>query len=372
MPYYPNGRVQEGYRNRLVLTELMEGLIVLRLWSLPAANRGIFRRTISYATFALSAVFAGLLLSRHDLVIASVPNPLTDGAALLIGRLKGSRIVLELRDIYSDSLIALGKSPSSLLFRAVEAYFRWILNHIDLVAVCGNWMIPRLMDMGISERRILKLFHGTESEYIDAADPEKFQEALQLKNRFVAFYAGSFSSHYDVPNLVRAARILKQNRKSFRLVLIGTGPDASRVAEMVVEWKLDNVFLVGAVAPREVYSYLQAADLCLAPCGYRSMWIHDYLDTKACEYLMAGKPILAIEDHPLLGRLIAEANAGRSVPTRNPESLAREIVFFIDHPVQTVLYGKNARKYAWKNLRREQIVSDFDVELKRKLSTLAL
>ena len=89
MPFYPFGRTYRGYRGRIVQRETVDGVSILRLWSFPAPNRGVIRRFISYFSFATFSVIAGVLSPRPELVIASVPNPGTDLAGVVIARLRG-------------------------------------------------------------------------------------------------------------------------------------------------------------------------------------------------------------------------------------------------------------------------------------------
>jgi hypothetical protein len=58
VPNFPNGRVYEGYKNKLVQTENMEGIDVIRVWSYITANEGFVKRILDYVSFMVSAVGA--------------------------------------------------------------------------------------------------------------------------------------------------------------------------------------------------------------------------------------------------------------------------------------------------------------------------
>ena len=57
-PNFPQGRVHAGYRNRLVRTEWMDGIEVVRVWSYIAPNEGLVRRILDQLSFVPGAVAA--------------------------------------------------------------------------------------------------------------------------------------------------------------------------------------------------------------------------------------------------------------------------------------------------------------------------
>src|SRR5262245_54690464 len=57
-PNFPDGVLQEGYRNRLLQREEREGIRVVRTWMYLAANRGFGRRVLNYLSFMITAIFA--------------------------------------------------------------------------------------------------------------------------------------------------------------------------------------------------------------------------------------------------------------------------------------------------------------------------
>ena len=99
MPYFPLGKIFENYRRRLYMREQIEGVAVVRVWSLPVSNKGYFLRILSQLSFALAALMIGFFLKPRHLVIASVPYLATEMTGLLIARLKGCKVLLELRDL---------------------------------------------------------------------------------------------------------------------------------------------------------------------------------------------------------------------------------------------------------------------------------
>ena len=88
MPYYPLGRVFKEYRGKLLIKEKIEGIDTIRVWSIPAPNKGVIHRIISQISFAIAALITALCLDKHDLIIASVPHIGTEASSVIAAFLK--------------------------------------------------------------------------------------------------------------------------------------------------------------------------------------------------------------------------------------------------------------------------------------------
>ena len=117
--------VPERYRGRRVVHEVEDGLDVWRTYSTPGYGRDLRSRLASYGTFAWWSAVAGARAPRPDVVVASSPSLPSAAAAASLARARGARFVLEVRDLWPDSAIAMGlvatarRSPRA---RRLEAY----------------------------------------------------------------------------------------------------------------------------------------------------------------------------------------------------------------------------------------------------------
>ena len=50
-PYFPEGKVFEGYKNKLYQKEIVDGIKVIRVWTYIAANKGFLKRIIDFLSF---------------------------------------------------------------------------------------------------------------------------------------------------------------------------------------------------------------------------------------------------------------------------------------------------------------------------------
>src|SRR5690606_24732031 len=119
-PNFPKGRVFEGYRNRMVGVEMVEGMRVVRVWSYLAANEGFARRVLDYLNFMVSATIASIFIRKVDVVVATSPQFFTACSGWAVGVLKRVPFVFELRDIWPESIKAVGAMEESRALRFLE------------------------------------------------------------------------------------------------------------------------------------------------------------------------------------------------------------------------------------------------------------
>ena len=120
VPNHPAGIVYPGYRNGLWQTELINGVRVQRIWTLLAANRGFARRSANYLCYMLITIISAPFLSRTDVVISTSPQFFCGLAGYFVSRLKGARWILEIRDLWPESIVTVGAMKPSRVTRLLE------------------------------------------------------------------------------------------------------------------------------------------------------------------------------------------------------------------------------------------------------------
>jgi glycosyltransferase involved in cell wall biosynthesis len=369
MGYYPLGKVPPNFRRKLFIEETVKGIRVHRVWSLPAANTGVVRRVLSQVTFAWNAFFAALRIRNPDIVIASTHIFAVEAIAILLSTLKKCKSMIEFRDLLPECLELTGVSQNSAQAVFLRKYFNACFRWADFVTVPGQSMIPYLLKRGVENNKLLLLPHAAEPNAFSGRHPQLVRRSLALERKFVVLYAGSFSTYYEIPNMVEAARIISETCGDIHFVLVGDGQDSPRIKTLLDQFPRCNVTLTGHVAPGDVADYIMAADLCLTcrigvttPAFY-----HNYITQKVCDYLMAGKPVLAIENTPVLGDFLRETGTGINVKGRDPNALADAIINLSNATETLHEYSRSAKRYASVHLDRMKAVETFDEVLRARL-----
>ena len=126
---------------------------MVRSWLLPFPNRKAHERMLNYSSFCVSAASTGLFLSRPDVVIATSPQLLVALSGWWVARWKRVPFVFEVRDLWPESLAAVGVGDGdSFLHRTLAKIAGFLYREADHIAVVTpafedhlvkHWRVPR-------------------------------------------------------------------------------------------------------------------------------------------------------------------------------------------------------------------------------------
>src|SRR5262249_11311588 len=102
------GRGRYNGGDKLSPREEFKGVRIERAWATSFGKRSAVGRVLDYLSFYVGASWKLLLLPKHDIILALTTPPFIGLVALLIGRLRGMRIVSLVQDVYPDIAVALG------------------------------------------------------------------------------------------------------------------------------------------------------------------------------------------------------------------------------------------------------------------------
>ena len=137
-PHHPHGtkRVQD---RRVIHRSERDGPVrLVRTYVLAARNAGFLLRALSYCSFMLSAILIGTWrVGRPDVVIATSPQLLTAIAGWWISRVKRVPFVMEVRDLWPESIIAVGAMREGAAVGFLRGIARWLYRSADRIVTVG-------------------------------------------------------------------------------------------------------------------------------------------------------------------------------------------------------------------------------------------
>ena len=357
-PNHPTGVLHPEYRaqfRRLVCREQVDGIKVIRTWLLPLPNRKPHERIINYSSFCVSAAATGSFIGRADVVIATSPQLLVGLSGWWISRIKRSRFVLEIRDLWPESLAAVGVGNSrSFLHRTLGGVAQFLYrasDHIVVVTpafkehICREWRI--------AEEKISVVANGVETDlFAPIGNNNSVRAALGLEGKFVVSYVGTLGMAHDVGTVLDAAAACRESMPEVEFLLVGEGSNKERIGAEVRRRQLGNVHLLPQQERKNVPALVAASDVCLVTLK-RSEVFKTVIPTKMLEFMACAKAIvLAVQGQA--SELLKAAGAGICVPPQDPVSMVAAIRRLRDDRDLCRSLGQNGRSYIVENLSRRQ------------------
>src|SRR6185436_461198 len=266
VPNVPDGVVYEGYRNRWLQRESRDGVEVVRVWTYLAPNKGTARRIANYLSFMIAAAIAGLFVRRPDVVIATSPQFFCGWAGVIVSAVRRRPFVLEIRDLWPESIEAVGAMRNRRLLRFLEWLERRMYAAATWIVTVGDGYRAKLVERGIDPARIDVIPNGVDlSVFLAGADGAAVRTRYGLGERFVCAYLGTIGMGCGLDVVLRTAHLLRaRGRDDVRFLLVGDGAVREELeARARAEGLLPLVQFTGRQPKGDMPAFLAATDACL-------------------------------------------------------------------------------------------------------------
>ena len=369
MPGYHALGPLEKYKEKKRIKEDMEGMEVVRV-AMPQLPRHLMvGRALWQFGGAWALFLAGLGLPKADAAIVYSP-PLPLGlTAWGLKKLQGLPFILNVQDLFPQSIIDLGLLRNRWLIRFFEEMERFVYRRANIITVHseGNREhVMRKLDKGQAEK--VKVIPNWVDVHFIQPGPRMnwFREAHGLGDAFVVSFAGVLGYSQDLDVVLDAARILEDGGWSSEILflIVGDGVERPRLEAKARQMGLNNVRFL-PMQPREKYpAVLHASDIGLATLHAEVRT--PVVPSKILSIMAAGRPVVAAMNLDGDGpRLIAEARCGLCVPPEDPRALAEAILqLYHDASLREEL-GRNGRRYVEKYLSLEACVERYEQLLRQ-------
>jgi glycosyltransferase involved in cell wall biosynthesis len=361
-PNFPAGRLFPGYRNRLWQRETVDGIDVVRVWTYITANEGMLRRTLDYVSFMVSATVASLFLRRADVVIATSPQFFAAVAGWMAAALRRRPFVMEVRDLWPDSIVAVGAMQENATIRMLRRLEHFLYRRAARIVSVTESFRRIIASGGISAEKIAVVRNGADlRDFTPAPKPVDLVERLGLQGHFVAGYIGTIGMAHGLATLLDAAAALKADDR-IRFVVVGDGAERATLEREIRDRALTNVRFVGPVSRAEVLRYWQVLDAAVVLLRDTAVF-RTVLPSKMFEAMACAKPIvLGVRGEAC--DLLEDARAGVAIPPEDPAALVSALRGLAEDPAKARALGAAGRDHVVRHFDRDRLALQMLEELK--------
>ena len=356
-PNHPTGIVPPEYRRkfrRLVAREKINGVNVVRTWLLPFPNRRTYERMLNYSSFCLSAAGTGLFAERPDVVIASSPQLLVGLSGWWLARCKRSRFIFEVRDLWPESLAAVGVGTTdSLVYRTLARIAAFLYQNSDhIVVVTPAFKDYLVRHKQVRPEKISVIENGVETELFSPRKASDLRSGLGAEGRFVVSYIGTMGNAHGLQTMVEAAAQLQDKAPQVLFLLVGEGAEKEQLVSLARTRGLTNLRFIGQQSREKIPAYICASDAC-AVLLRQSEIFKTVIPSKMLEFMSCARPvILGVEGQAR--QILEQAQAGICIEPENSTQLAEGILRLAGDPHLRETLGRNGRRYILQRFSRRQ------------------
>ncbi len=358
-PNVPDGVVYDGYKNKLYQSENVDGIHVIRVWTYIAANKGTIRRIINYVSYMFSAAFFSLFLKKPNLIIATSPQFFCGWAGVIVSRLRRVPFILEIRDIWPESIVAVGALRNKRLLRILEWLEQKMYAAAQHIVTVGKGYKQKLSEKGIPAQNISVIPNGFDHEIFYPRQPDdNIRQRYNLNHEFVCSYVGTIGMACGLEVVLRVAKLLKnRQRNDIRFLLVGAGATKNALQKQALEENLDNITFVGRQDKHLIPGFLSISDACLVHLKKTDIF-KTVLPSKIFEAAAMAEPvILGVEGYA--AEFLREANAGMCIEPENAEQLTQAVEKLADNPQLCRSLGQSGREYVMEHHDRDSLANEY-------------
>jgi glycosyltransferase involved in cell wall biosynthesis len=357
-PNHPTGVVPPEWRTRLrrlTYQERVGRVNVFRTWLWPLPNRKSHERMRNYSSFCLSAALRGLTLPRPDVIIATSPQLLVGLAGWWIAFSRQIPFVFEVRDLWPESLAAVGVgSEDSLLLHALAAIARFLYEHADRIVVVTPAFKDRLIeDWRVPAEKISIVENGVEADVFAPAAANvtlELRKQLNAESRFLVSYIGTMGNAHGLETLLDSASQLQHQNPDVLFLLLGEGAEKDRIRSLAQSRGLANVQFLDQQPREKIPAFISASDACLVLLKKTDVF-KTVIPTKMLEFMSCARPVILGVDGQAR-QILEDAAAGIVIEPESSDALVAAIEQLSANRELGRALGQKGREYIVKNFSR--------------------
>ncbi len=356
MPHYPSGVIPEKYMGKNFYKEEIDGIEVIRTYTFAAASKGFVLRSLAYFAFMISSIVQGsFYVKSFDYIIATSP-PFSIGiSGLILSKIKRIPLVLEVRDIWPESLIQLGQIKNKLLIKFLEWIEKIIYSNAKHIISVTDSYCSLISAKGIDKSKISIVKNGVDLDFFTPIEKDlELKGKLNISGKKIVSYFGNFGISQPIDKIIEVANILKKET-SITFLIIGDGERKEQIHEMIGKFELNNVVIINSVKKNELIKYYSISDLMLVPLKKINIFL-SVIPSKIFEIMAMQKPILLSVDGEAR-KLIEEAGAGIYSDLEKLEKFADDLSRVINDPVRLNKMAQNGREFVELNFDRNMLAN---------------
>ena len=283
---------------------------------------------------------------KPDVVYCAVPSLTAAYEAAKYCKAHNIRFIIDIQDLWPEAFKMVFNFPfvSTVVFFPFKHRANKIYKSAD--AICG--VSQKYIDRALSvNKKCIKghvVFLGTSLETFDQ-NAKSVDPLLKKLNRDELWlgYCGSLATSYDIPCVISALKILKdQGKTTPKFILMGDGARRAEFEKDALESGIDAVFL-GSLPYDQMCAQLVQCDMVVNPIAKGSA---ASIINKHADYASSGLPVLNTQDSSEYRALVDQYHMGFNCLNNSDKDLAEKLQILIDEKKLRQEMGRNARRCA--------------------------
>ena len=296
-------------------------------------------------------------LKKPDIILTPSP-PLSSGLiAILLARIKGSKSVYNVQEIYPDLLINHGRLTNPVIIKFLKILEGWVYNWSDAITTIDqnfyNTIKTRIKNL--DKLKIISNFVDTELYKTSSSVPLP-KVFKKIKGKTDMVYAGNIGIAQEWDLVINLAKAIK--KLPITIWIIGEGVKKKYLESQIKKHKLFNIQLL----PYQERKYMPVINL-FADFHFIAMnksMEHDGFPSKVYTIMSSGKPMVVVSsDQTPIVSFLEQTKAALTVTNHSLTDFKKAVLKLeADKDLRNTL-GTNGRKVVEQKFNKQAVIKKY-------------
>ena len=330
----------------------------IKVYHIPLKKyKSFIIRILSFIYWHLASLIIGLFLKKPDIILTPSP-PLTSGLiSILLAKVKGSKSVYNVQEIYPDLLINHGRLTNPLIIKFLKILEGWVYNWSNAVTTIDlnfyNTIKTRIRNR--DKLNIISNFVDTELYKTSSSVPLP-KVFKKIKGKTDMVYAGNIGIAQEWDLVINLAKSIK--KLPITIWIIGEGVKKKYLESQIKKHKLFNIQLL----PYQERKYMPVINL-FADFHFITMnksMEHDGFPSKVYTVMSSGKPMVVVSsDQTPIVSFLEQTKAALTVTNHSLTDFKKAVLKLeADKDLRNTL-GANGRKVVEQKFNKQVVIKKY-------------
>jgi len=330
----------------------------IKVYHIPLKKyKSFIIRILSFIYWHLASLIIGLFLKKPDIILTPSP-PLTSGLiSILLAKVKGSKSVYNVQEIYPDLLINHGRLTNPLIIKFLKILEGWVYNWSNAVTTIDlnfyNTIKTRIRNR--DKLNIISNFVDTELYKTSSSVPLP-KVFKKIKGKTDMVYAGNIGIAQEWDLVINLAKSIK--KLPITIWIIGEGVKKKYLESQIKKHKLFNIQLL----PYQERKYMPVINL-FADFHFIAMnksMEHDGFPSKVYTVMSSGKPMVVVSsDQTPIVSFLEQTKAALTVTNHSLTDFKKAVLKLeADKDLRNTL-GANGRKVVEQKFNKQVVIKKY-------------
>ncbi|MEA1986070.1 MAG: glycosyltransferase family 4 protein [Candidatus Marinimicrobia bacterium] len=330
-PNHPRGKIFGGYKNKLFTKDEIDGIKVIRVKTISASNNQKIKRALNFIFYFFMSIWASFRVKNVDVIIATSPQFLCGFAGSIIKKFKRKPFILEIRDLWPDSITAVGALKKDnviikFLYYLEKKMYKSATQIIPLTDAFKQYMLR----IGVEENKISVIPNSVDLSQVK--NVIEVDTSFDKEDKFLCSYIGTFGLAHKLETILRTADLLREN-SNIHFLLVGDGAEREKLIKMKSELNLANVTILPIQPKKNIPYFLKLSDVGLIVLRNSELF-KTVIPSKIFEYMATDNAQILSMPKGATTDILNDGEFGLWSPPQDSKSLAEKILYLYKNKKQ--------------------------------------